>query len=468
MPLLIIQVLNTPYQPAPIYPDAARQSIWDLVTVNGTFDTHIGDGPFDDYSLQVTYDQQIAGFGPELVDFLANVCNLDTNIGGTDMTFVYQDASGNLHPLSTWIAQTWVDDQGQINIAYDVTQCNGNNWWVLDANGAKIAAPNFAILGHEMSHAMHYCLNDLAADPEVQARTDENNVRAEHPPTELRNVNNGAKGCGLSSASGQDGFSWSNVCFIVSAAVDSANAERVSRLVGLRDMLMRRSALGAAVFAQLFSEYYQFSPRIAAAMKETPAFRRLMSELVVDPLIDFYEILGSYALGDKDRAECDHLFESAVRRRRRKLAARGHDAESLREIRSSISRLSSRLESEDRCTVPPRVKRSSSMQWEHALDYMAEVVRAGTDPPRTIVWALLSPLELTWAALVEESAGFSDSVEKWLCETPVPHSLEHLNGEQQADEELELLERSIFRSSAVRRAVSRRLAEAYARSSSAP
>src|SRR5262249_53836487 len=62
----------------------------------------------------------------------------------------------------------------------DTTQCNGNNWFVVDSNGTKIAAPNFGILAHEMSHAMHICLNDLAADPEVQARTDENEVRAEH------------------------------------------------------------------------------------------------------------------------------------------------------------------------------------------------------------------------------------------------------------------------------------------------
>jgi len=129
--------------------------------------------------------------------------------------------------------------------------------------------------------------------------------------------------CVVSGSSGPTGtgFQWSKLCFIVSAAADFANAERVSGLVGLRDMLMRRSALGAAIFTQLFSDYYQFSPRVAAEMKAAPELRRSVSELIVEPLIDFFEIVGSYALGDRDQAQCDEAFESSVWARRTKLAA---------------------------------------------------------------------------------------------------------------------------------------------------
>ncbi|HEX9416296.1 MAG TPA: hypothetical protein VF895_06275 [Gaiellaceae bacterium] len=472
MALLIVTELN-PYpspqfQPAPLHADVARGDLWLLVTINGNLDGQIGDFNASTVeALQVTYNQTLAGFGPDLVDFLTNVCDRDTEIVGTDTTFVLVGQSGELYPLSTSIGRFWVADDGSLAIAYDVTQCGGGYWWVVDSSGQKIPAPNFAILGHELSHAMHSCKDDLAADPEVQAIGDENALRSEHQE-QLRSENPAdynKKGCGLSSPPKGGGFSWSNLCFIVSAAVDTSSVARISRLVHLRDMLLRHSALGSGVFELLFREYYQFSPRIAADMKTFPEVRRWVSELIVEPLADFYEALGSYALDDRDLVECDRDFEAAVRRFAEKRAEDGIGQKRIDEVCRHVSRISARLARADGSSYPaPRLVESSRLEWRDVLDYVADVVQGTTTRPRSIVWGLLAPLEFYWRVLVGEERGFVGFVESWLASAPLPSSIDAVSEEELRDE-LELLKATILRSSAVRHTFGRRLVD-YSRSAS--
>jgi hypothetical protein len=422
--------------------------VWRLVTINGEIDD-IGDFDFDADTWQVTYNQKFAGFGRDLIDFIANVCSRDVVVGAVDTSFVYQD--GNvLYPFSTGVARTWVADDDSIQIAYDCTQCNGGHWWVVDSNGTKIEAPNFIILGHELSHAMHLCLNDLAADPEVQARTDENALRSEQSLA-LRSVNNGAKGCGLPNPGQHGGFSWSNVCFIVSAAVDNSDIARIAKLVQLRDLLARHSALGRGVFDGVFGEYYQFSPGIAADMKRLPGLRLSVSELIVQPLLDFFEVLGAYALGGWDLMKCDREFEDRVGRFR-ETVGRDRQAE---EICLYLSEVPSRLDSCNRRRPARPSPELHTAGWRSVLEYVVGVVGASTAGMFT-VWALLSPLEFYWRAVARDGTRFAEFVDDWLAR--VPFATVEFASERELRQERALLERTVLRSPGARDALTRHLA----------
>src|SRR5260370_37940811 len=192
-----------------------------------------------------------------------------------------------------------------IRVCYDTQQCNGAGVWAVGTDGSHIVFPTTVMLYHELSHAYRIADNTWVADiaiEEAAVITDENVLRAELG-IPLRDIHNRSGGCGGPTY----GNPWGD-CFLVSATYQSEQEIKIHRLRVTRDLLLRRSTLGQDFFNQLYREYYTVSPRIAVDMRHSPALLRIIKLFLVDPLLDFYELVQEYCIrGWKDNRFVDEV-----------------------------------------------------------------------------------------------------------------------------------------------------------------
>lgn len=198
-----------------------------------------------------------------------------------------------------------------IHVCYDTSNNNGQGLVVYAANGDAIQIPNAVLLYHELSHAFHRAIDQhpfpQSACPSVTgdepaAEIDENVMRAQLGLC-LRDVCNHAGATGWGKACGGratvdgpplvDGTAPPIIddpcCFVVTAATGTPFADEIVRLRVLRDQLAARSRLAGELIAAIYDEYAGFSPQIAARIALDPIARSLVREVVVAPLLAWYE-----------------------------------------------------------------------------------------------------------------------------------------------------------------------------------
>lgn len=307
---------------------AAGTGFFNLLTVSGE-DGGLGltEVPGDATISQVTY-LETAG-QPATADRLNQLVNnifpgpvvptqniVVTPLNGGNDPYLSGDITGN--------GVAYIDRTGTspvIRIVYDVSQCCGAGIFLFDTGGNEITDPNPVIVYHELSHAFRAVTGTNLPDDEVPAQTDENVLRAQLGLC-LRDVNNHDGGCGsgndcggsvgnadggppsggCASASGGGG------CFIVSATTGSPASAEVTRLRYLRDRVAAASSLGAQLIEEIYREYYQFSPGIAANLEEDAVARKAVLWVVVRPLLAWYTLAGAVAL---DRADENAVTQAA-------------------------------------------------------------------------------------------------------------------------------------------------------------
>ncbi len=86
-------------------------------------------------------------------------------------------------------------------------------------------------------------------------------------------------------------------CLIVTAALGSPHARQVDRLRQLRDEFIARSRLGRDFFLLASSEYYAFSPIVAARMHSSSEFKDKVRCFAVSPLLGFVSLVSSWVTG---------------------------------------------------------------------------------------------------------------------------------------------------------------------------
>jgi hypothetical protein len=119
----------------------------------------------------------------EIVAGIGGFGDISIVVTGVDSRFITPEGE-----LITDDAGITFCDADVIRVIYDVRQCNFSGYYVFDTNGNKISLPNYILLGHELSHALHIANGDHAcphllgalgkAAAEVVAEVDENSLRS--------------------------------------------------------------------------------------------------------------------------------------------------------------------------------------------------------------------------------------------------------------------------------------------------
>jgi hypothetical protein len=309
-------------------------------------------------------------------------------------------------------AQVYVDTgvtPAVIHVVYDTSQDGGQGIALFDTNGDAIQSPNAVILYHELSHAFHRAINQSpfpqTACPgdttdEPAAEIDENVLRAQLGLC-LRDVcNHGGepgfgKACGGSATPGgpplvdgdappeDDGG-----CFIVTAAMGSAQAWEIWRLRAIRDRIAACSSISSALIAAVYSEYAQFGPAVARAIAPDAHARGAVREFIVRPLFAWYELSEKLALG---AAPGDVA--------RAKQAVLGACSSELAPFVVAI------LEQVSQGEPLPAILDLGS-----AFDRIAKLPLAA--------WALLTPLRSAWTGAANRS-DLTEAVADWLASAPI-------------------------------------------------
>ncbi|MBV8828552.1 MAG: hypothetical protein JO108_04930 [Acidobacteriaceae bacterium] len=396
------------------------QVLQDIYDITGG-DGGLGEGDSGNPAfILITYQQDNSGqFGPDRINDLINnvACNVVV-VGDNPTTVVapYKlcQVRGVTGPLTG----------GQVNVVYETTQCNGEGYFVFDADGNQIPDPNTAILFHELSHAYHKCIGDYpgpGAAAEFQAITDENGLRAQLG-LPLRDPNNNKQaGCTDCGAGGQPPPS--NNCLIATAALGSPLAPDVVFLRHIRDSVLRCSKLGCQLFDEFWAQYYTFSPSIADKMAVSSPFRNQITRLAVQPLVQFLTWAYDYVQG-------------------------GWQADDFAARVESDLRVSAQTLSTDSFTL-------SSL--ENLLGKQRN--------DQYIVWGLLVPLRLYWAAATDLERSpdkgvigmrVKAQIGDWLSAVPIPAGYRSLS-ESEIHQDLVLLNERIFTSPELRQVFEKRL-----------
>jgi len=123
-------------------------------------------------------------------------------------------------------------------------------------------------------------------------------------------------GCDDETTPGQEGqpLTQDGPCFIVTAATGSAQSEAVVQMRALRDRVKGVSMLGGQLIDSIYSEYEQFSPRIAAEIDRDVLSREVVLQAVVRPLLAWYRLAGIVAFGDTGRQSAAQELRDACPR----------------------------------------------------------------------------------------------------------------------------------------------------------
>jgi hypothetical protein len=230
-------------------------------------------------------------------------------------------------------------------------------------------------------------------------------------------------------------------CFIVAAATGSRHSAEVSRLQQIRAGVADRSALGAQLIREILREYYRFSPGIAAALEKDEAARKAVLEIVVRPLVAWYNLAVNLALAQSDTKTIEHHARAV-------LEASSGDPGDL-----SIATLFEAIRSGN--PLPENAPQ--------AILPIADKAKAAARLPYAS-WAIFDPLVRVWS-LRKSQSNVVDEVAQWLGAAPLEGFSP--SGQQALDGELSIVAGFFdFRPSA-RRQLGSRLAAAWPQSASA-
>jgi hypothetical protein len=325
---------------------------------------------------------------------------------------------------------------GDILVIYDVSGCNGKGYVVKDNGGQEVSMPSYMTLFHELAHAYHRAVHDEPlndTDAQALAVADENKARQEHG-LPIRSTANDDGGCGTTHGS------WIK-CFIVSAASGSPRSPEVQRFQDIRDNLLRSTSFGREFFQNLHSEYYQFSPRVAADMNASPQLKALLSILAVEPLLDYLTLAELYVMGGWERESFADEVARTLSAFADRLKCTGLSDEDIASVSNQVAH------SCDSLSVDADPKRGhkngisnrqphQTMSIDAALEYLVAEVKARVPRREYIGWALAEPVTIYWALLVLYTntrdsqtlvRSYGDALERWLIRVPVPGSLANLD-----------------------------------------
>ena len=422
--------------------------------------------PAGNTAVEMSYTQTGSSFSRDRMNDIINNLAGPIDVLGVDNTYILPD--GN--PVTSEAGSTTYppDANGIVYVIYDVTDCGGSHYYVYDTAGHQIPFPPPVILFHELSHAYHEQFGDLdLGAPEVQAETDENGFRAE-VGLALRNVNNHGGGCGGPAPTGTTGGSSGGECFIATAAYGSALAPPLIMLQDLRDRLVGQSQLGNTLYTKVRSEYYRFSPSVAADMSAEPALRRAIATVGVEPLLAFFLLVEEYIrIGWQDELFSERA-EQSLDSFLNSWSQAGYEKAQIPLIALVLGAI--RLDKEG-LSLP--IEGSMTGREEtgllSALDYLGRQVSVRLPSAEYLPWALLTPLQRYWSAVarkVSERPGehgasrtLISDIKSWLSVFPIPSSVSYTDASA-LRRDLVQMARSIFTDPEIRHVVGSRLLEA--------
>lgn len=427
------------YDVEPVFNDLYRISLQD---------DEIGDEGVDDGGTAlVTYSQSKSGFGPNMLNYIINEYTAAVFVSGVESDYLVWDGESFFGtPITEYSGVCFRPDLfGNMEVFYDLEENYGDGYFVYDVDGERICNPSFIILAHELSHALHWADGTIDEDnPELQAITDENNVRTEHNIVNRDPLNHegGLGGVECLSAdpsepSPDTEIWWS--CFIVSAAYSSSNSSQVRKLQQLRKVYSQQSPLFGQFILQLREEYYRFSPKIAEAMKNSDELKKYISELIVDPLLFYVTILDYYFnLNDGQEISLSKV-DSALREQL--LMRSSHSITGKAEtVYQELLKLKSHFAQHSNEPVTPPSP-PTTMSTADVLFYFFDSMKSSNSLTIGLEWALVQPLVIYWSTLTrleevpqETARGgeywFSE-IKTWIMKIPVPPELiSQLNEEE--------------------------------------
>jgi len=266
-----------------------------------------GDANFD----QVTFPSTTAGAGTPCGKFQPLVtstrCFFSINGLSAGDQLCLPDANGNqvcvpmeqVGGVEQRFTTTTPGIDVLVGIGIDATLCNGNGYWTRGPNNTQITMPGNVLMYHEIvGHGKHHCDGDFnSGDPEGQAIAEENILRAALG-LETRTSHEG--GCAGGGGGGGG-------CFIAGAAYGSQTAPEVQALRTIRDSVVRKTALGEAIFDEIYRQYYAISPPIAERISQDGHLREVVRAALVEPWSIALKLLLALPAGSGD-AHADATF----------------------------------------------------------------------------------------------------------------------------------------------------------------
>ncbi len=396
-------------------------------------DGGLGDTPVpgDTTVMQITYNQNMSSSGCNRLNDIVNHTTNYIVVGGVDSTFTINGVY-----ITNYAGITYIEPSNTsiIRIYYDTFQCNGNGYHVFDSGSNPISFPGYILCFHELAHAFR--IDHGLPFGEVEASTDENSLRQEDG-LPLRDPNNHNGGCGSGAGGGGD-----TNCFIVSAVSGPGNTGRLNGLRRLRDLYLRRSALGAGFFGALWDEYYQFSPAIAADIRSSAVLRPLVSILCVEPLLRFFELLDHYLSEGWKMEDSTDKLNRVVQRFLEDTSRTGLRADAILSMPAILGQLKEYLQLDPGDgRKEPLVISSGHDTADSVLEYLAAIVSSKLSEVRFITWGILEPVIFFWRLAGERAEAaasrggypaphFPQWVDAWLSEVPIPHGFEKLDEEE--------------------------------------
>lgn len=304
----------------PVYPSYALLHMLALTDE----DLALGQVNYDADRYELTYSLSPGNRDPlrQVIDTLVNGTQLayDVEIVATDSSYLI----GGLYPITATGGVTVQMGSTQLCV-YDASECNGNFFHVFAADGTQILEPSFLLLAHELGHAFHRALGTENVNaPEPQAILIENWARGRDIGGPERDPSSDRGGCGLPVSTGVTPNQPQKVpelkwigpkpkCFLVAAAYGSQSLEAVRVLQEVRDNLLRGSLLGDYLVADIFEEYYAFSPWVAETVDADSETARRIRTALVEPLLAFFAAVQAYVKrGDLSTVELTAQLDEEI------------------------------------------------------------------------------------------------------------------------------------------------------------
>jgi hypothetical protein len=131
-----------------------------------------------DAAGRVTYRQSASGFA---FGFIAAVSssNVPVGIRGENPRWSAKPEPGWTLADKGGVTAYGKPPSSQVDIAYDVTDCDGRGSWTIDRSGNRISSPPYVVMFHELTHALEAITGSLNEnDFETSAVAQENQYRA--------------------------------------------------------------------------------------------------------------------------------------------------------------------------------------------------------------------------------------------------------------------------------------------------
>ncbi|MGA2420375.1 MAG: hypothetical protein ABSG69_09840 [Candidatus Acidiferrum sp.] len=412
-------------------------------------------------ATQVTYAPKVTT-GKATADRLYTLVNTAAAAGlNWGMPILITPLNGGTDPytgndLAAKAGETFLDTANPvIHVVYDISQCGGAGFYVLDASGNHITFPGSVLLYHELSHAYHYAINQLpypqdvcsgVSGDEPAAEVDENVLRTElglcqrNPCSHDGGCGSGSDCGGMSGApsggSPASGAS-SNVsgvpsgmnsgvpsgmasgvpsgapsgmpsgtmnhpasggspggCFIVSAATESIQSTEVATLQQLRRQIRATSGLCDQLIDGILHEYYQFSPQLASEIERDELTRKAVLRFVVRPLVAWFSLSRIVGLEKSDPDAVSIAAQEVL------TVCPRHLATIIVPILEAVHK-----------------QRPLPVEAPEQLFAFAPTIQQAASLPLAS-WALLDPLLRAWSVTVRH-LDVIDEVSQWLASAPV-------------------------------------------------